>query len=62
MNSFLQMLDRFKVVEGIILIIAVLIVPHAHGIAEDAGLLIAAVFFVLLYSWWRRKGIFAHRR
>ncbi len=58
MNSFLQMMDRFKVVEGIILIIAVLIVPHTHGAAEYAALMIAAVFFVVLYSWWRRKGRF----
>ena len=62
MNSFLQMMDRFKVVEGIILIIAVLIVPHTHGVVQYAALLIAAVFFVVLYSWWRRKGLFANRR
>jgi O-antigen/teichoic acid export membrane protein len=62
MNSFLQMMDRFRVVEAIILIIAVLIVPHTHGIAEYAALMIAAVFFVVLYSWWRRKGLFANRR
>ena len=43
MNSFLQMMDRFKVVEGIILITAVLIVPNTHGIAEYAALMIAAV-------------------
>lgn len=62
MNSFLRTMDRFKVVEGIILIIAVLIVPRTHGIAEYVGLMIAAVFFVGLYSWWRRKGLFAKRR
>jgi hypothetical protein len=62
MNSFLQMMDRFKLVEGIILIIAVLTVPHTHGIAEYVALLIAAVFFVVLYSWWRGKGLFANRR
>ena len=62
MNSFLQMMGRFKVVEGIILIIAVLIVPHIHGIPEYAALLIVAVFFVVLYAWWRRKGLFANRR
>ncbi|HUO27182.1 MAG TPA: hypothetical protein VMU61_16060 [Candidatus Aquilonibacter sp.] len=61
MNSFLQMVDRFKVVEGIILIIAVLIVPHTHGIAEYTALIISAVFFVVLYSWWRRKGVFRKR-
>lgn len=62
MNNFLQVMDRFRVVEGIILIIAVLMVPHTHGIAEYAALIIAAVFFVALYSWWRRKGLFANRR
>ena len=62
MNSFLRTMDRFKVVEGIILIIAVLIVPHMHGIAEYGTLMIAAAFFVVLYSWWRRKGLFANRR
>lgn len=61
MNSFLRTMDRFKVVEAIILIIAVLIVPHTHGIAEYAALLIAAVLFVVLYSWWRRKGVFRKR-
>jgi O-antigen/teichoic acid export membrane protein len=61
MDSFLQMMDRFKVVEGIILIIAVLIVPHTHGIAQYAALVIGAVFFVVLYSWWRRKGVFRKR-
>jgi hypothetical protein len=61
MNSFLQMIDRFKVVEGIILVIAVLIVPHTRGIAEYAALMIGAAFFVVLYSWWRRKGVFRNR-
>lgn len=61
MNSFLQMMDRFKVVEGVILIIAVLIVPHTHGTAEYAALIIAAVFFVVIYSRWRRKGLFRKR-
>jgi O-antigen/teichoic acid export membrane protein len=58
MNSLLQMMDRFKVVEGIILITAVLIVPHTHGLVEYAALTIAAVFLIGLYSWWRRKGLF----
>ncbi len=62
MKGFLQMMDRFKVLEGIILIIAVLIVPRTHGIAEFAELVIAAVLFIVLYYWWRRKGRFAHRR
>ena len=62
MNSFLQMMDRFKLVEGIILIIAVLTVPHTHGIVEYAALIIAAAFLIVLYSWWRRKGLFANRR
>ena len=62
MSSFLQTIDRFKVVEGIILIIGVLIVPHTHGIAEYAALMIGAVFLVVLYSWWRRKGLFSNRR
>jgi hypothetical protein len=61
MSSVLQMMDRFKVVEGIILIIAVWIVPHTHGLAEYAALMIAAVFFVALYYWWRRKGLFRKR-
>jgi O-antigen/teichoic acid export membrane protein len=62
MNSLLQMMDRFKAVEGVILIIAVLIVPHTHGIAEYAALIIVAALLVVLYSWWRRKGLFANRR
>jgi O-antigen/teichoic acid export membrane protein len=62
MNGFLQTMDRLKVVEGIIIIILALIVPHTHGIAEYAALIIAAVFLIVLYSWWRRKGIFAKRR
>ena len=62
MKGFLQTMDRFKVVEGIILIAAVLVVPHTHGIAECAALMIAAVSLIVLYSWWRRKGHFAHRR
>ena len=59
MNSFLQTMDRFKVVEGIIIIILALIVPHTHGIAEYAALIIAAALLIVLYSWWRQKGIFA---
>jgi hypothetical protein len=39
-----------------------LIVPHTHGIAEYAALIIAAAFLIVLYTWWRRKGIFAKRR
>ena len=62
MNSFLQTMDRFKVVEGIILITAILIVPHVHGTAEYLALIITAVICVVLYSWWRRKGLFANRR
>ena len=62
MNSFLQTMDRFKVVEGIIIIILALIVPHTHGIVEYAALIIAAAFLIVLYSWWRRKGLFANRR
>lgn len=61
MGRYLQMMDRFKVVEGIILIAAILIVPRARGIAEYAALLTAAVFFIGLYSWWRRKGVFRER-
>ena len=61
MNSFLQTIDRYKVVEGTILIAAVLIVPHTHGIAEYAALMIGAIFLVALYSWWRRKGVFRKR-
>ena len=55
-------MDRFKVVEWIIIIILALIVPHTHGIVEYAALIIAAAFLIVLYSWWRRKGIFANRR
>jgi hypothetical protein len=62
MTGFWRMMDRFKVVEGIIIIILALIVPHTHGIAEYAALIIAAGFIIVLYSWWRRKGIFANRR
>jgi hypothetical protein len=62
MKGFLQMMDRFKVVEGIIIIIVALIVPRTHGIAELAELVIAASLCIALYFWWRRKGRFAHRR
>ncbi len=62
MNGFLHKMDRLNVVEGIIIIISVLIVPHTHGIAEYASLIIGAAFLIVLYTWWRRKGIFAKRR
>jgi len=62
MKVFLQVMDRFKVGEGTILIIAVLTVPHTHGVAEYAELIIAALLLVALYYWWRRKGRFARRR
>jgi hypothetical protein len=38
MKSFLQTMDRLKVVEEIVIIIAVLIVPHLHRTAEGAVL------------------------
>jgi len=62
MNRFSQKMDRFGAVEGIILISAVMIVPHTQGIAEYALLTIAAVSLVAPYSWWQRKGVFANRR
>ena len=62
MNSFVRTMDRYRVVEWVILIVAILIVPHTHGIVEYAALLIGAVFVVVFYSWWRRKGLFANRR
>jgi O-antigen/teichoic acid export membrane protein len=62
MNGFLRRMDRWRVVEGIIIIILALLVPHTHGVAEYAALIIAAALLIVLYSWWRRKGIFANRR
>jgi hypothetical protein len=62
MDKFLQTMDRFKVVEGIIIIVLTLMVPHTRGIVEYAALILAAAFLIVLYACWRRKGIFAKRR
>jgi O-antigen/teichoic acid export membrane protein len=62
MSGFLQTMDRWKVVQGIVIIAVALMVPHTHGVAEYAALIIAAAFLVVFYAWWRRKGIFAKRR
>lgn len=62
MKNFLQKMDRFGAMQWIILIVAVLLVPHTHGISEYAGLIIIASLSMVLYARWRRKGLFAHRR
>ncbi len=62
MNGFLRRMDRWRVVEWIIIIILALLVPHTHGITEYAALVIAAAFLIVFYTWWRRKGIFAKWR
>lgn len=62
MKNFLQKMDRLGTMKWVILIVAVLLVPHTHGISEYAALIIAASLSMVLYAWWRRKGLFAHRR
>jgi hypothetical protein len=51
-------MDRWRVVYRVILLITVLTVPHVHGFVEYAELVGAAILLIVLYNWWRGRGIF----
>ncbi len=58
MNHFWETVERRRVVEWAILILAVVSAPYVHGVLGTATLVIAASALIILYNWWRGKGIF----
>lgn len=51
-------MDRWRVFHGVILIVTVLSIPHVHGVVGYTALVTSAMVLIVLYSWWRRRGIF----
>jgi len=66
MNRLREWIDRFKVVEGLILLSAVWFGVEWFGrrFGEILGITVAIATGIVLYMpycWWRRKGIFRNR-
>jgi len=61
MAQFWNVLDRWKIVEWVILITAVIAIECVRGLAETISVVIAAILLVAIYNWWRRKGVFRRR-
>ena len=61
MDYFWSALDRWKIVEWTILIIAVIGVEYVQGLAKTIAVVVAAILLVAIYNWWRRKGVFRRR-
>jgi len=57
-KSFWETMDRWRVFYGLIIIATVLSVPRVHGVMGYTALVISAMVLIVLYSWWRRRGIF----
>jgi predicted ferric reductase len=57
-KRFWETMDRWRVFHGVIIIVTVLSVPHVHGVIGYTALVISAMVLIVLYSWWRRRGIF----
>ena len=61
MSRLVEWIDRLKLVEGVILIGAVLIGDHFYGILGIVTAVASALVLVVPYAWWRRKGLFRKR-
>jgi hypothetical protein len=62
MSRLIAWTDRTKLVEGVIVVGALVVMTYTRGILQFLVPLAIVSGLLPAYLWWRRKGIFRNRR